>query len=443
MATDIEIAYKKIQAKRQRYDALWAYYDGDHPLIYSASRLRDIFAHIDAVFSENWCAVVVDSVLDRVQIERFAVTDDQAASQRLAELMLSTELALDAYDAHRCALVTGEAMIIAGLDEDGEIEAYYNDSRMCHVEYDPNRPRVKRFAAKLWNDDLDGRWRMTLYYPDRLEYYAAKAKDAPSDAKAFALVDEAPNPFGEISVFHLTRERGAVASELKNIIAPQAQLNKLLADMMVAGEFGAFPQRYIISQNGSDTPLKNAPNLVWDIPAGDGMGQATSVGEFSVVQLNNFLSAIDRAANVIAALSRTPKHYFFQTGDAPSGEALLTMESPLVKKCQRYADRFEPVWRELAAFLLRLDQGKEYEPTQIDAVWASPATVLPFTAAQTVQTQVNAGIPLRTALRKQGWSDEELAQLDADKAADQATTASLASALLGDGLRNFDQGGGA
>jgi hypothetical protein len=441
MPTDVELAFNCIKAKRDRYNRLWDYYDGDHPLIYTASRLKEIFEKIDASFSENWCAVVVDSVLERIQLERFSVAGNDAAGQRLAELWLETELAQDSYDAHLCALVTGESAIIAGRDEDGAIEAYYNDSRLVHVEYEKARPRVKRFAAKLWQDT--DAWRMTMYYPDRLEYWFARSKEMPENGKAFVLDDQAPNEFAPIiPAFHIVRERRAIQSELKNILNPQAQLNKLLADMMVAGEFGAFPQRYIISQSDSKTPLKNAPNLVWNIPASDGLGQATSVGELTSVQLANYIGAIDRAANVIAAISRTPKHYFFQTGDAPSGEALLTMESPLVKKCWRYIGRFGSTWRQVGAFLLLLDGQGQFQPNDIDAVWASPSTMLPYTTAQTVQVEVQAGVPLRTSLRRQGWSDSELAQLDEDKAAEQAATASLADALLGNAQRNFDQGNG-
>lgn len=440
MPSDVEIAFDCIRAKRRTYNKLWEYYDGEHPLIYSASRLVEIFKNIDASFSENWCAVVVDSVLERIQLERFAVAKDEDAGERLAELWLETELGLDSYDAHLCALVTGESAIIAGRSEDG-VEAYYNDSRLFHVEYEAARPRVKKFAAKLWQES--GAWNMTLYYPDRLEYWSTQAKEMPSNGKGFRLDDQAPNPFDPIiGVFHILRERRKIASELQNIINPQAQLNKLLADMMVAGEFAAFPQRYIISQSDSKTPLKNSPNLVWNIPGSDGMGQPTSVGEFTTVQLTNYLAAIDRSANVIAALSRTPKHYFFQSGDAPSGEALLTMESPLVKKCTRYIERFEPTWRQVAAFLLALDGRAGVAPNDIDAVWASPATTLPFTSAQTVEAQTRSGMPLRTALRRQGWSDTELEQMDEDRATEQAATASLADALLGDGQRNFDRGNG-
>ncbi len=50
----------------------------------------------------------------------------------------------------------------------------------------------------------------------------------------------------------------------------------------MVGDFGSFPQRYIIS-NAEIGKLENAPNEIWAIPAGDGVGQQTSVGQFQPV----------------------------------------------------------------------------------------------------------------------------------------------------------------
>lgn len=440
MTSDLEIAYKAIKAKRLRYDLLWAYYDGQHPLVYSASRLREIFKNLDAHFSENWCAVVVDTPLDRIHIERFSVTGQDTVTDSLARLWMDTGLALDAYDAHLCALVTGEAAIVAGLDEDGNVEAYYNDSRLIHVQYDPERPHVVRFAAKLWDDrdeNGDDYWQMTLYYPDHFEYYIARKKELPVNARAFELAGSETNIYGVIPLFHLTRERRALSSELQNVINPQDQLNKLLSDMMVAAEFGAYKQRYLISQASPKAPLKNSPGMVWDIPASDGQGQPTSVGELNATELGNYIAALDRCANVIAAISRTPKHYFFQTGDVPSGEALKAMESPLTKKVMRYEERFEPTWRALGAFLLQLANLGTFKPNDLDVVWTEPATETPLTEAQTAQTYTGAGMPLVTALRRQGWSETELEQLEQDKQdainaanAGQAQTAQMISEAM-------------
>lgn len=448
MATDLEIAYAGLAGKQERYDLLWRYYDGDHPLVYNASKLREIFADIDATFNENWSAVVVNAVLDRIGIERFQVGDgrNDAANDALMVLWRDTGLDLDAFDAHLCALVTGEAFIVCGENEAGRPEAYFNDSRLCHMVYDEANPHERRFAAKWWEETVDTSvvTHLTLYYPDRFEYYQTPHKrEEISNGKVFLPSDPptAPNPYGEIPVFHLRRERRAIVSELADVIAPQAQLNKILADMMIAAEFGAYKQRYIISQMATGTKLRNAPNEIWDLPASDGEGQPTTVGEFSATELSNYLAAIERSANVIATISGIPKTLLFETGDIPSGASLRALEAPLVRKAERYAGRWETTWRRVLRWLMRFAGLGDVPETDIDIVWAEAATTQPETNAATIKTLVEAGVPLRTALRRQGWSDAELDMLERDQAEEQAAQASIANAYMAAAEANLSRQG--
>lgn len=444
MPTDLERACDALSGKQAAYNRLWNYYDGQQPLVYSTKRLQDVFNKLDARFTQNWCAVVVDACLDRINLARFTVSGNDAATTALNALWEQTEMALDDDDAHTAALVCGEAFIIVWQSEDNEVEAYYNDPRLCHIFYDPDRPRQKQLAAKWWVD-TDKKRRLTLYYADRLEYYVSrKESKSVTSAKDFQLADppEADNPFGAIPVFHLLRERRKTKSELANVIEPQDAINKLLADMMVAAEFGAFRQRYIISSMDTKAKLKNAPNEIWDLPAGDGTSQATSVGEFEQTDLGGYLSAIDKLATALAIISRTPKHYMFAQGGEPSGEALIAMESPLTKKCSLYIERFSASWRKVAAFMLRLS-GVDVADGDIQVIFDRPETIQPRTQSEIRKMAVEAGVPLRTQLRKfEGWTESELAEMDADKEAESAASqSSLASAML-DAQRRFDRGEG-
>lgn len=442
MATDLEIAFKALQAKQEPYNKLWDYYDGNHPLVYSTRRLREVFRGLDAVFSENWCATVVDAALERIQLQQFAVGNDQAATDALNALWKATEMDLDLDDAHLAMLVCGEAFVIVWPNEAGETEAYYNDPRLCHVVYDAENPRKKAFAAKWWRL-RDNHYRLTLYYSDRLEYYQTSRPTqggaVPNSAKAFVRMDPdaAENPYGAIPVFHLRRERRTIVSELKNVLPLQAAVNKLLADMMISAEFGAFKQRWIITNADTDT-LKNAPNEIWTIPAGDGLGEGSSVGQFDETSLGNFITAIDHLVNAISSTSRTPKHFFFQQGGAPSGEALITEEAPLNKKCRRYINRSGNTLQHLAAFMLRL-QGITVGPEEITPVFANPETVQPRTRAEIREIRVRAGEPLTYVMRDQGASEADLEQMQADKRRERAEAqASLAQALI-EQQRRFDR----
>lgn len=427
--TDLENAVEILKSKNVSSQLKWEYYDGPQPLKYSTERLREMFKDYLVHFEMNWCSVVVDTLLDRITLKGLS-TADKKANGILHEAWNRNGLQQDAFDAHQDALVTGEAYIIAWPDVENNLELYYNSSRMVHIFYDPDRPKRKQYAAKWWKDST-GCYNMTLYYPDRLEHYkTAKATSLPENAKVFKeLGDAEPNKFGEIPVFPIRVGRHRAKSVFDKIQSNQDAVNKLFSDMMVAAEFGAFKQRYIISQADTEM-LKNSPGVIWSIPASDGIGQQTVVGEFNETNLQGYLEAIDRQANFVAIVTKIPKHYFADAGTSGiSGDALVALEAPLVKKVEQLATNFTSGWQELGAFILKVNNISTV-PTDIKPVWESPKTIQPTAEANSRNVNVQAGIPLTTVLREEGWTDDELAQLKKDQDEANKRNSSLAKALL-------------
>ena len=448
--SDLDMAIAVLRVKTDRYTELYKYYEGRQPLVYSSERLKDVFNDLNARFTQNWCAVVVDSVQDRLALQSINVVDNDAPTAQLNDLLTNSDLLLEADDVHNAVLVTGEAYVIAWPDEmTNQPEAFCNDPRNVHIFYEADNPRRKRFAAKWWIGDDDHRY-ITLYYPDRFEYYRSlntvrnRSDGLPTagtevqNGKAFGDPATANNDWGIVPVFHFRRDRQRTRGELENIIQPQDAVNKLLADMMVAAEFGAYKQRWIIS-DADTSKMKNGPNLIWNIPAGDGEMQPTSVGEFDITPLDNYLKAVDKWVTSIAIISRTPKHYFYGQGGDPSGEALIALEAPLNKKVQAYIDHFLPTWSELGVFMLRL-LNVTVDDNAVVPVYDKPETVQPLTRAMIRKTNVDAGVPLMWQLKDEGYTDEELADVQAAKdEAMQQQQETLAAAMT-NAQRNFDQG---
>lgn len=424
---DLKLAFEVIRRKSVPYTELFNYYDGEQPLVYTAKRLTEIFKDLDAYFAENWCSVVIDAEQDRINLRDIQVSGQGNAKWR--ELWEASSIFLESDDVHEASLVTGEGFFIAWLDEKTNmVQGYHNDPRLVQVFYEAANPRVKKFAAKMWADD-DGFMRMTLYYPTHLEYYVSgnKAENV-QEAGNFKLLNKADNPYGEIPVFHYRLGRRKPKSDLKNTIPLQNGINKLLTDMMVTAEFMAFPQRYIISQAEVQGKVRNAPNEILDLPAGDGMGQQTAVGQFEAAKLQNYIEAIDNLATAVSSITRTPKHYFFQVGSNLSGEALIAMEAPLNKKAQDRIDRFAPVWKDVTSFMLRAS-GVTVLPSQINVMFDKPETIQPRTTAETRQMNVTAGMSLTTVWREEGksaeWIKQALKDMEADAARKQTDLARM------------------
>jgi hypothetical protein len=419
---DLKLVYETLVAKQFRYDELWRYYDGHHRLKWTNEKLQEIFRNENLVACENWCSVIVDAPLDRIALERMDVPDDQAGTGRLSEILAETALDLDQDAIHLDAILTGEAFVVAWKRDDGTIEAYYNDARnMCAI-YEPDRPDVMRVAGKWWVSD-DKRRRLTLYYPDKIEYWCS-TKQAANQSATFGMGDwerftddeadgVAENPFGQIPVFHFKADR-RIVSCLQNAISLQDTVNKTLADMMVCSEFGAYPQRWMIANVDGDGQLPYGPGRTLAIPPADKDTQPVSVGTFEAADLQNFVGVIDNLAQAMAVISRTPKHYFWAQTGVPSGEALIAMESPLNKRIDRYIKRFSAAWDRLGRFLLKLD-GKGDVKT-VKPVFVDHRTVQPMMESTIRKTNVDAGMPLRTQLRNEGWTEDELDKMEIDKA---------------------------
>lgn len=444
--TDLEKAFKALYGKQRDYNKYFNYYEGDQPLSYmNSSRMEKIFEGLGGEFTQNWCSVVIDAVRDRINLRNIEVKGK--AAQTWKEIWEGSQLELESDDVHEAELISGEAYIICWKNDDGKMEAYFNDPRLCQLFYDAEFPRKKTFAAKWFVDD-DERMRLTLYYPDRLEYYISKgkAKNATRASVFEPLIEEgaadnqADNPFNEVPVFHFRKSR-KIRSDLKNVISIQNSVNKLVTDMMVAAEFGAFKQRYVISSAEVQGKLKNSPDEIWDLPAGDGMGQQTQAGQFDATPLDNYLQGIEKQVVAISSITRTPKHYFFQIGSNISGEALIAMEAALNKKAQDRIDRYSPEWKNVTLFLLK-HSGVDVKPADVTVRFDKPETIQPYTNAQVRQLNFAAGYPMETVLREEGKSEEEIKRVLGDVQNQKTRDANLAKAYLDKARTNFDQNAG-
>ena len=170
---DVKTIYDALQAKTPKYLSLQNYYAGNQPTVYLTQRLREIFRNLDLVFTENWCAVVVDSEKERINLMGFEAKN-QTVQQTLMDAFNRNDLKNESDDISTDALVTSECYAIAWPGEDGKAEVFYNDPTMVHCVYSGENPRKMRYAGKKFEEDKKAH--LTLYYPDHLEYYVANQK---------------------------------------------------------------------------------------------------------------------------------------------------------------------------------------------------------------------------------------------------------------------------
>ena len=430
--SDLSRAFEHFKEVYLKYCAYFDYYDGNQPLRYSTERLKLAFEQIRPKFRQNWCAVVINAVLDRMDLYGWNVADE-TMNNVLGDVWSETGLSLESNEVHESALVCGESFLIGWKEEGQPIEFYYNDPRRAACFYDSDRPKIKTYAAKWWDSD-DG-CHLLLYYPDRLERYIASGKKMSDlrmedSANAFRLESDgiSVNPFGVIPVFHFRNSLRSHESDLKNVTEIQDAINKLFCDMMVTAEFSAFPARYVISSAEIDT-LQNAPNMIWDLPAGIEGQQNTQVGTLEAANLNNYSGQIEALAQSISSITRTPRHYFEHQGAQISGEALITMEAPLVKKVYQKRELFGDVWQEVGQFAL-LAMGYQIRKNDVTCQWTKAEADQPLTEAQIIVNYRNGGLPLKSALRLSGYTEAEIEIIEQEAAEEKQAQADLAQLYL-------------
>lgn len=393
---DLKLALRVLQANAKNAKKYQDYYAGNQRLEYASPNMTRAFANArDVMYCQNWCAAVVDATTDRLTFKGWDNPDanvDMILDANYAKLKIKTI----SRQIHKDAVMTGNGYLM--YDEvDGETVLYRNNPRQVSVIYSEDNPNEKRLAIKVYVEN--DKTHLILYYPDRTDEYIGD-KNA-TKAEHFKLADTGSSD--GIPIVHFRCE-----PDLRNIVPIQDAINKLYSDMMVVSEYNAYPQRWAIT-NADVSDLKADPSMLWRIPKSEsGEGEPTQLGQFGATDVTQYTDMINTLTNAIAVISRTPKYYFERTGANISGEALIVMESPLVKKVKQLQENFEQAWLELASAI-----NLNTENTIV--TWEKAESDQPLSEAKAIQIEVLTGVPLVTALRNRGWSRDQIIQLEKDR----------------------------
>jgi hypothetical protein len=438
-----------LQLRTDKYTELTkslAYYDSTRNPVYLNRRLLAFF-NANPHYKMNILATIVDAVKNKLIIDGFVVgtpvtkeTGEIIPDPRNDKVSLLWDnggLSIEADTLHEYIHATGEGFMVCGLDDNDKPVAHAADPRACVAYYGSADPKEITQAAYFW---LDGEiYKATVWATDdggkvsEQTFTGIKRTASTETPETTQTLNYSPDGdaiqtnYPRIPVFHFRRTGRNITSEFYQVKDIQDSINKAFVAQGFAIENAADAVTYVIANSGVEELSNARAGDAVAIPPAPQNSQPVEVGQIPAADFGALGKVIDDGVNYAMSITATPRHYFGNVGASISGEALQAMEAPLVSKVMRYIRRHAAMFEQLIAFLLTVG-GDETQAEEVTCNYADPHTVLTVTQAQARLTNTQAGIPIETQLRMEGWREDDINQLVQDR--DNAQPVELSEQII-------------
>lgn len=435
--------YKRQLARRPQLDRLEAYYAGKHKLQFATPKFRDTFGNLFKAFADNWCDLIVEASVERLEVQGFRLGNTEEADQSASDLWQRNFLDADSDLAILEAVKLGESAAIVEPGNPARITVEHPSQVIVATD---NGDRRRRAAAlKVWLNEW-GYLFGTVYLPDGVYKFQSENTVDMSGAttgvnwiERESVEHRENNPFGVVPVVPLENAPGMLTggkSDLTSVIPVQDAINKLVLDMLVASEFAAMRQRWA---TGVELPRDDEGQEVGDEPSFiawmDRVWTAedpdAKFGEFQAGDLSNYVGAIGLLIQHLSAQTRTPPHYLLGQVVNASGDALKAAETGLVSKVRRKQRFMGPGWAEVVR--LGLDVKRD---VRVETVWRDTESRSIGELVDAATKMQTLGVPEDALWEFIGATPQQIARWKKSRDAELLAAEALAFA----GVRPKDQG---
>lgn len=413
-----------------------------------------------AGFRDNWMEVIINAVSDRMKISGFKV--DPRLIENDDSVVGSYSTVWDAFRMNNIEedfrnitdglQIDSRVGIMVWPDEDhpAKVRIDWQPAGLYRIRYSTERRRDPLWVVKRWMND-DGEVCVTIYTPSDVFKYVEDEVEQP---KPSSLVSS-PNALTEVvrtKVVGRLRPREVEGeswplpnpsapdilwAEIPNVgykyeidqhITQQNAFDQTIFDLMIATRFAATRQRWAAMMG--DAPeggWKFGPHEVWQARPGfdpDGRPVMPMFGSFEASDPGLIIKVAEMWKQDIALSSRTPGRYFHTVdrggrGDAPSGDAMLVDEQPLINKTLAKEDLTNIGLRRTAQLVAKVlglpaDIFRLADAEWMDPRFASRSAVLDeaIKLAGSVERGQGLGLPIRWVIRHLGLNASEIEDLE-------------------------------
>lgn len=378
-----DLSYREKLVK-QRLD----YYQGAHKLAYASPEFSSYFGSQFEGFSDNWCAPVVESPAERMNLLGIRLGDERSVDKELATAWRAAGGERGSSEAFVVMLAASRAFATVWGDEDDNPTIDWERPDQAIIRYDPDR-RKRTHALKLWRDEkkeyatvytpesvwkferdsfVDGRTQAGVILPVSAASIGGWKPRQPSTDDTWPI----PNPMGVVPMVELRNQTlldDNPMSDIDGVSAMQDAINLVWAYLMNALDYASLPQRIVTGADMPTLPVLNKEGqvigrkpveldqlvrdrILW-VPSPN-----AKTSEWTAANLAVFSDVIERAIEHIAAQTRTPPHYLIGKIQNVAAEALTAAETGLVSKTNERVTYVTPELRELQG-LVALAMGDE------------------------------------------------------------------------------------
>jgi hypothetical protein len=384
------------------------YYNGKQPLAFASDKFREAFGDRFPAFASNFTALVVDGERERLEVRGFRFKDPEG-DKDLWQIWQDNDLDGSSQIAHTEALIKGLAytLVEPAAGEGQTPRVTVEDPLDCIHEPDPRDRRRSLAGLKRWVGEDDHLYAF-VYLPDLIYKFKSTQPWKPNTSlweggeglwpkevqfEVWARDGEDwpfPNVLQTVPLVPLLnrpRLKGDGQSEIAPVVGNQDAINKYRADALVAAEFAAFRQRWVIGLDiptDPDTgralePFRAAVDRLWTVPPpdpDDPNPPKVEFGEFGATDLAPYKLMIETEVGHISSISRMPYHYLLGQPSAipPTGESLKSSEAGLVAKVRTAQIHLGEGWEDTMRLALRAMKDERADLRTAETIWRDPET---------------------------------------------------------------------
>lgn len=417
----LELLERKLDERWFRRLGIYdAYYEGDHALAFATAKFREAFGSLFGALADNWMQIVVDSTVERLEVQGFRFGRSQDADEEAWDIWQASEMDAASDEVHTEASKLEEAYwLVSPPDGDGlpRITAEHPSQVIVACA---RGDRTRRDAAlKKWTD-TDGFAYANVYLPGGIVKYRSSHELSKGGITGrqinWVQIDSAPHSLGAVPIIPVQNNpsmlRGGT-SDIKVALPIQNAVNKLLCDMLIGSEYQAFPQRVLLGvdiprdENGQPiraSELKASQSRLWVFGNAD-----AKVAEFNASDLDNYVKAIRELINHLTAQTRTPPHYVSGQIVNASGDALKAAETGLVSKTRRKMKPFGAAHEETMRLAFKaLGDDDRANETRAETIWKDPETRSQGELVDSLVKLGTIGVPQEVLWERAGFSPTEI-----------------------------------